>query len=157
MALRMLTSMAGLAVSQRWLLCAGRTPEVRVAGFPHARVLTLPISDSGSGEFRFTLEIIHPRLAGLVRQSAVFREQRMTSTFLWTLIAIQIAMGAFDTFYQHELTGAVAWRLRSATSSSSIACATRLPLLFLTLGWLEVCGFWAMIVIAVLVVEVVVT
>src|SRR5258705_2248441 len=34
---------------------------------------------------------------------------------------------------------------------------TLYALLFLTLGWLEVRGFWAMIVIAVLVVEVVVT
>ena len=28
----------------------------------------------------------------------------MTSTLLWTLIAIQIAMAAFDTIYHHELT-----------------------------------------------------
>ena len=34
----------------------------------------------------------------------------MTSTFLWTLIAIQIAMGAFDTFYHHEMTERLAWR-----------------------------------------------
>ena len=29
---------------------------------------------------------------------------------LWTLIAIQIAMGAFDTFYHHEMTERLAWR-----------------------------------------------
>jgi hypothetical protein len=28
----------------------------------------------------------------------------MTSTLLWTLIAIQIVMGAFDTFYHYEMT-----------------------------------------------------
>jgi hypothetical protein len=28
----------------------------------------------------------------------------MMSSFLWPLIAIQIAMGAFDTFYHHEIT-----------------------------------------------------
>ena len=33
----------------------------------------------------------------------------MTS-LLWTLIAIQIAMGVFDTFYHHELTERLAWR-----------------------------------------------
>jgi uncharacterized protein len=33
----------------------------------------------------------------------------MTS-LLWILIAIQIAMGVFDTFYHHELTERLAWR-----------------------------------------------
>ena len=33
----------------------------------------------------------------------------MTS-LLWTLIAIQIVMGVFDTFYHHELTERLAWR-----------------------------------------------
>jgi hypothetical protein len=36
--------------------------------------LTVPHSDCGSGEFRFTLEVIHPRFGTLIRQSAVFRE-----------------------------------------------------------------------------------
>jgi len=82
----------------------------------------------------------------------------MTSTFLWTLIAIQIAMGAFDTFYHHELTERLAWR-RSQRHELQLHSVrnTLYALLFLTLGWLEVRGFWAMIVIAVLVVEVVVT
>ena len=35
----------------------------------------------------------------------------MTSTLLWTLIAIQIAMAAFDTIYHHELTERLAWHL----------------------------------------------
>jgi uncharacterized protein len=34
----------------------------------------------------------------------------MTSSLLWSLIAIQIAMGAFDTFYHHEMTERLAWR-----------------------------------------------
>ena len=29
---------------------------------------------------------------------------------LWTLIAIQIVMGVFDTFYHHEFTERLAWR-----------------------------------------------
>jgi hypothetical protein len=37
-------------------------------------ILTVAHTDLGSGEFRFTLEIIHPRFGTLVRQSAVFRE-----------------------------------------------------------------------------------
>jgi hypothetical protein len=36
--------------------------------------LTVTHTDLGRGEFQFTLEIIHPRLGPLVRQSAVFRE-----------------------------------------------------------------------------------
>jgi hypothetical protein len=36
--------------------------------------LTVTHTDLGSGEFQFTLEIVHPRLGMLVRQSAVFRE-----------------------------------------------------------------------------------
>lgn len=30
---------------------------------------------------------------------------------LWTLVAIQVAMGAFDTLYHHELTERLAWRV----------------------------------------------
>ena len=36
--------------------------------------LTVTHTDLGAGEFRFTLEIIHPRHGRLVRQSAVFKE-----------------------------------------------------------------------------------
>jgi uncharacterized protein (TIGR01777 family) len=82
----------------------------------------------------------------------------MMSSFLWTLIAIQIAMGAFDTFYHHEMTERLAWRpsQRHELQLHSIR-NTLYALLFLTLGWLEVHGFWAMLVIAVLVAEVFVT
>jgi tryptophan-rich sensory protein len=82
----------------------------------------------------------------------------MTSPYLWTLIAIQIAMGAFDTFYHHEMTERLAWRpsQRRELQLHSVRNALY-ALLFLTLGWLEVHGIWAMLVITVLVVEVVVT
>jgi hypothetical protein len=36
--------------------------------------LTVTHFDLGNGEFRFTLEIVHPRFGQLLRQSAVFRE-----------------------------------------------------------------------------------
>jgi hypothetical protein len=36
--------------------------------------LTVSHSDLGSGAFRFTLEIVHPRFGRILRQSAVFRE-----------------------------------------------------------------------------------
>ena len=82
----------------------------------------------------------------------------MISSLLWTLIAIQIAMGAFDTFYHHEMTERLAWRPSQRHELQLHSIRNMLyALLFLTLGWSEVHGFWAMIVIAVLVVEVFVT
>src|ERR1700709_939260 len=82
----------------------------------------------------------------------------MMSSLLWTLIAIQIAMGAFDTFYHHELTERLAWRPSQRHELQLHSIRNLLyALLFLTLGWFEVHGVWAMIVIAVLVVEVFVT
>jgi len=36
--------------------------------------LTVTHADLGGDQFRFTLEIIHPRFGRLIRQSAVFRE-----------------------------------------------------------------------------------
>jgi hypothetical protein len=82
----------------------------------------------------------------------------MISSLLWTLIAIQIVMGAFDTLYHHELTERLAWRAsqRHELQLHSIR-NTLYALLFLVLGWSEVRGVWAMIVIAVLVGEVFVT
>jgi hypothetical protein len=82
----------------------------------------------------------------------------MTSSFLWTLIAIQIAMGAFDTFYHHEMTERLAWRPSQRHELQLHSIRNILyALLFLTLGWSEVHGLGAVIIIAVLVVEVLVT
>jgi uncharacterized protein len=82
----------------------------------------------------------------------------MTSSLLWTLITIQIAMGAFDTFYHHEMTERLAWRPSQRHELQLHGVRNMLyAALFLTLGWLEVHGIWAMIVIAVLVAEVVIT
>jgi uncharacterized protein (TIGR01777 family) len=82
----------------------------------------------------------------------------MTSSFLWTLIAIQIAMGAFDTLYHHEMTERLAWRPSQRHELRLHGVRNMLyALLFLTLGWLEVYGYWAMIVIAVLVAEIIIT
>ena len=81
----------------------------------------------------------------------------MTS-FLWTLIAIQIVMGVFDTFYHHELTERLAWRPSQRYELQLHALRNVMyAFLFLVLGWLEVYGVWAMLIIAVLVAEVVIT
>ena len=81
----------------------------------------------------------------------------MTS-LLWTLIAIQIVMGVFDTFYHHELTERLAWRPSQRYELQLHALRNMLyALLFLVLGWLEVHGILAMLIIAVLVAEIVIT
>jgi uncharacterized protein len=82
----------------------------------------------------------------------------MTSTLLWILIGIQIAMGAFDTFYHHEMTERLAWRPSQRHELQLHGVRNVLyALLFLTLGWLEVHGIWAIVVIAVLIAELVIT
>src|SRR5579871_5097365 len=82
----------------------------------------------------------------------------MTSTLLWILIGIQIAMGAFDTFYHHEMTERLAWRPSQRHELQLHGVRNVLyALLFLTLGWLGVHGIWAIVVIAVLAAELVIT
>jgi uncharacterized protein len=77
---------------------------------------------------------------------------------LWSLIAVQIAMGAFDTFYHHELTERLAWRASQRRELQLHGLRNALyAFLFLVLGWLELHGIWAMLVIAVLAAEVVIT
>ena len=80
------------------------------------------------------------------------------TTLLWTLIAIQIAMASFDTIYHHELTERLAWRpsqrheLKLHAARSFVYAA-----LFLVLGFLEVHGVFAMLVLLALAVEVFIT
>jgi uncharacterized protein (TIGR01777 family) len=77
---------------------------------------------------------------------------------LWILVGLQIAMGAFDTFYHHEFTERLAWRPSQRHELKLHAVRNALyALLFLVLGWLEVHGIWAALAIAVLVAEIVIT
>jgi uncharacterized protein len=82
----------------------------------------------------------------------------MTSQLLWALIAIQIAMGAFDTFFHHEMTQRLAWR-PSQHRELQLHGARNLfyAFLFATLGWAEVHGALSVATIIVLVIEVIVT
>ena len=80
------------------------------------------------------------------------------TTLLWTLIAIQIVMGVFDTFYHHELTERLAWRPSQRYELKLHGVRNLMyAFLFLVLGWLEVHGIFAMAIIAVLVAEIVIT
>jgi uncharacterized protein len=82
----------------------------------------------------------------------------MTSPVLWSLIAAQLAMGLFDILYHHEMTEGLAWR-RSQRQELRLHGARNLAYaaLFLVLGWFELRGVWAMLVLAVLAAEVVIT
>src|SRR5713226_3190746 len=82
----------------------------------------------------------------------------MTSPVLWTLIAVQLALGLFDILYHHEMTERLAWR-RSQRRELKLHGARNLAYaaLFLVLGLTEPHGVWAMLVIAVLAAELVIT
>src|SRR4029077_18903257 len=80
------------------------------------------------------------------------------TTLLWILIAIQVLMGVFDTFYHHELTERLAWRPSQRYELKLHGMRNMLyALLFLLLGWLEVYGVLALLIVAVLVAEIVIT
>jgi uncharacterized protein len=82
----------------------------------------------------------------------------MTSTLLWTLIAAQVALGAFDTLFHHELTERLAWR-PSQRRELKLHGVRNLfyAALFLTFGFAEVHGALAALVMAVLAAELVIT
>ena len=82
----------------------------------------------------------------------------MNSPVLWTLCLVQLALGCFDILYHHELTERLAWRPSQRHELHlhgirNVAYAS----LFLALGLLELHGLWAMLVIAVMAAEVVIT
>lgn len=77
---------------------------------------------------------------------------------LWTLVALQIAMGAFDTLFHHELTERLAWK-PSQKSELRLHGVRNLiyAALFLLIGWAEPKGALAVAVLILLVVEVAIT
>lgn len=80
------------------------------------------------------------------------------TALLWSLIAIQVVMGVFDTFYHHEFTERLAWRPSQRDELKLHGVRNLLyALLFLVLGWLEVHGIWAMLLIALLLAEIAIT
>ena len=82
----------------------------------------------------------------------------MNSTLLWTLVSLQIAMGAFDTLYHHEFTERLAWRATAHNELKLHAVRNALyGALFLTLAWSRPTGWLATLVILVLVTELLIT
>src|ERR1700750_887637 len=67
-------------------------------------------------------------------------------------------MGAFDTFYHHEMTERLAWRPSQRHELKLHGVRNILyALLFLTLGWIQVYGLWAIVIVVVFVAEIVIT
>src|SRR6185437_12580134 len=147
------------AVPQRPLFRAGRAVAADHPARADARATDRESPRAGRGPLRVWAR----HRASAVRRhrspdSSIRGGDAMISQTLWTLIAVQIALGAFDTLYHHELTERLAWRpsqrreLKLHGSRNLIYGA-----LFLTLGWSEPHGALAMAVVAFLVVEVVIT
>ncbi len=82
----------------------------------------------------------------------------MITDILWTLIAIQIAMGAYDTLIHHEMTERLAWRPSQKAELRLHAVRNALyGVVFLALGWSELHGAWAITAMLILAVEIVIT
>lgn len=82
----------------------------------------------------------------------------MTDPILWLLIFVQIAMGGFDTIVHHEGSERLAWRPSQERELQLHGVRNLLyAVLFLTLGHLEVYGFWAVAVMVLLGVELLIT
>jgi len=82
----------------------------------------------------------------------------MIDNLLWSLITLQIAMGAFDTLYHHELTERLAWRPSQARELRLHAVRNLFyAVIFLTFGWSEPHGVLAWILIALLGIEICIT
>jgi uncharacterized protein (TIGR01777 family) len=82
----------------------------------------------------------------------------VNSPVLWSLVAIQFALGAFDVLYHHELTERLAWRRSQRRELVLHGVRNAIyAVLFLGLGWLEPHGLWAILVLLLLAAEVVVT
>lgn len=82
----------------------------------------------------------------------------MTSHLFWTLMLIQIAMGAFDSIYHHELTERLPWRTSQHHELALHAVRNLLyAVVFIMIGWFETRGVWALVLIAILATEVLIT
>ncbi len=82
----------------------------------------------------------------------------MNSDIFWTLLFAQIAMGGFDTLYHHELTQRLAWKPGQASELRLHGVRNILyAAVFLTLAWTNPQGAWAWGLMAVLIVELVIT
>jgi len=79
-------------------------------------------------------------------------------TPLWLLLALQIAMGGFDVIVHHEITERLAWKPNAAQELRLHSARNALyALLFGGLAWLRPTGLLAAALMAVLLIEIVIT
>lgn len=82
----------------------------------------------------------------------------MTSMLLWILVAIQIAMGAFDTLVHHEFLERLPWRPTQRRELALHGVRNLFyAVLFVALGWFETDGLLAIGVLILLGAELVIT
>jgi len=82
----------------------------------------------------------------------------MHDPILWTLISIQVFMGAFDTLVHHEGTERLAWRASQKTELRLHGVRNMFyAFIFLCFGWLEPHGIYTIILVVILAVEVLIT
>ncbi|MEO1536332.1 MAG: TIGR01777 family oxidoreductase [Pseudomonadota bacterium] len=82
----------------------------------------------------------------------------MNDPILWTLISVQVAMGAYDTLVHHEGTERLAWRPSQRRELQLHGVRNFFyAVIFLAFAWLEPHGVWTMILGGILIVEVLIT
>lgn len=82
----------------------------------------------------------------------------LNSPLLWSLVALQIAMGGFDIIFHHELTERLAWK-ENAAEELKLHAARNLfyAVLFTLFAWVQPHGAFALAVMAILAAEIVIT
>lgn len=82
----------------------------------------------------------------------------MDNTLLWILVSVQIFMGAFDTLVHHEGTERLAWRPSQQTELRLHGVRNAFyAVIFLCFAWFEPHGAFAILLAAVLLLEVLIT
>lgn len=82
----------------------------------------------------------------------------MHDPVLWTLISIQVFMGAFDTLVHHEGTERLAWRPSQKTELRLHGVRNLFyAFIFLCFGWLEPHGIYTIVLVSILAIEVLIT
>ena len=85
-------------------------------------------------------------------------EAIMLSPLLWTLVAVQLAMGGFDIIFHHEMTERLAWKENAAHELRLHAWRNMFyAVLFLTFAWVQPKGWLAIALIVILTAEIVIT
>ncbi len=77
---------------------------------------------------------------------------------LWTLVSVQLALGAFDTLYHHELTERLAWR-PSQKGELKLHAVRNMAyaVLFAAIGWTRPQGAVAVLLVGLMAAELILT